>query len=494
MTCYPAFLPLFIKKDSRWLKTIIFSSLLFLMIFLISPFSHAIEQFDAQLDQRLRTKAVRGYDKMIQSRFIRALVPHSKTFYFLDGAKIRGASYEMLKKFEMQVNKKLSNPVLKVNIVIIPTPRDRLIPDLVAGYGDIALGNLTITQNRLDKIDFSDPLAKGVSEILITHASAGHIESPYDLSGRDVHVRKSSSYYESLVQLNKKLAGKGKPLVNIVAANEYLEDEDLIEMVNAGVIPHIFVDSHKANLWAKIFDDITLHPQIRIRENGRIGWAFRKNSPKLKSAVNTFIKNHKKGTLFGNIIFKRYLKNTKYIRHHYKGKDRERFEATAHLFKKYAQKFDFNWLMLAALAYQESGINQDKKSHRGAVGVMQILPSTATQKTINISEIHRIDPNIHAGTKYLRFIIDRYFSNPDIDQINRVLLGFAAYNAGPARIQKLRKKAANLDLNPNEWFNNVEITVAKDIGRETVTYVSNIFKYYLAYNYILNQDMAPASP
>ena len=212
MTCYPAFLPLFIKKDSRWLKTIIFSSLLFLMIFLISPFSHAIEQFDAQLDQRLRTKAVRGYDKMIQSRFIRALVPHSKTFYFLDGAKIRGASYEMLKKFEMQVNKKLSNPVLKVNIVIIPTPRDRLIPDLVAGYGDIALGNLTITQNRLDKIDFSDPLAKGVSEILITHASAGHIESPYDLSGRDVHVRKSSSYYESLVQLNKKLAGKGKPL------------------------------------------------------------------------------------------------------------------------------------------------------------------------------------------------------------------------------------------------------------------------------------------
>ncbi len=476
------------------MKTIIFTSLLFLMTFLISSFSHAIEQFDTQLDQRLRTKAVRDYDKMVQSRFIRALVPHSKTFYFLDGAKIRGASYEMLKKFEAQVNKKLSNPVLKVNIVIIPTPRDRLIADLVAGYGDIALGNLTITQPRLDRIDFSDPIAKGVNEILITHTSAGNLESPYDLSGRDVHVRKSSSYYESLLKLNKLLAGMGKPPVNIVAANEYLEDEDLIEMVNAGVIPRIFVDSHKAKLWAKIFDDITLHPQIRIRENARIGWAFRKNSPKLKSIVNAFIKDHRKGTLFGNIIFKRYLKNTQYIRHQYKGKDRVRFEQTVHLFKKYAKKYNFNWLMLAALAYQESGIDQEKKSHRGAVGVMQILPSTARQKTINIIDIDKIEPNIHAGTKYLRFLIDRYFNDPDIDQINRVLLGFAAYNAGPARMQRLRKKAANLDLDPDIWFHNVEIMAAKDIGRETVTYVSNIFKYYLAYNYILNQDEAPASP
>lgn len=454
----------------------------------------AIEQFDAKLNKKLRTQGIGDYDKMVERRFIRALVPHSKTFYFLDGARPRGASYEMLKKFEAKINKSLSNPVLKINIVVIPTPRDRLIPDLVNGYGDIALGNLTITKERSEKIDFSSPIGTGVSEILLTHTSGERFESADDLVGLDVHVRKSSSYYHSLKQLNQELSLAKKSLINIVAANEFLEDEDLIEMVNAGLISYIIVDSHKAKFWAQIFDHITLHPNVAVRKNASIGWAFRKNSPKLKQVVNAFVKDHKKGTLFGNIMFKRYLKSTRYITNHTQGRDRQRFDQTADFFKKYAAKYDFNWLMLAAMAYQESKIDQNKKSPRGAVGVMQIMPSTAENSPINISDIHEIEPNVHAGTKYLRFLIDRYFSDQAIDPVNRVLLGFAAYNAGPRRISRLRGKAASLNLDPNVWFNNVEIAVARDIGRETVHYVSNIFKYYIAYTYILEKENQKPSP
>ncbi len=116
--------------------------------------------------------------------------------------------------------------------------------------------------------------------------------------------------------------------------------------------------------------------------------------------------------------------------------------------------------------------------------MMQILPSTAKDKNVGIPEIDKIEPNIHAGTKYLRFVADRYFSDPGIEPFNQMLLSFAAYNAGPARISELRREAEKMNLDPNVWFKNVEVVAAKRIGRETVQYVSNIFKYYVAYHLI----------
>jgi len=149
--------------------------------------------------------------------------------------------------------------------------------------------------------------------------------------------------------------------------------------------------------------------------------------------------------------------------------------------------YDFDWLLLAALAYQESTIDQSKRSHVGAIGVMQILPTTASDKNVDIPDIEEIEANIHAGTKYLRFMMNRYFTDPSIDRLNRALLTFASYNAGPARVSKLRKEAKAMNLDPNIWFRNVEIVAAKRIGRETVQYVNNIFKYYIAYTFIADQ-------
>ena len=275
--------------------------------------------------------------------------------------------------------------------------------------------------------------------------------------------------------------------MKLVAAEENFEDEDLLEMVNAGLIPMIVMDSHKAHFWTQIFNKINVHDEIAVREGGQIAWAFRKDSPKLKAIVNEFIKGHKKGTMIGNMLLKRYLQSTRYVKNVLDDKEIQKFSSMVPAFKKYAGQYDFDHLMIAALAYQESGLDQSKRSHRGAVGVMQILPSTAADPNVGIPDIEKLENNIHAGTKYLRFIIDRYYRDEPMNDGNKKLFGLASYNAGPARVRGLRKKAVAMGLDSNLWFYNVEVVAAKEIGRETVQYVSNIYKYYIAYRLVFSQ-------
>ncbi len=327
----------------------------------------------------------------------------------------------------------------------------------------------------------------GVKELVVTGPSAALIKSIDDLAGREIHVRRSSSYYESLIQLNASFKKARKSRMKLVLADETFEDEDLLEMVNAGLIPMIVMDSHKAQFWKQIFDNITVHQDIAVRVSGAIAWAFRKNNPKLKAVVNDFVKGHREGTLLGNILFKRYLQNTKYVKNSLSEKELKKYKSMVQLFKTYAGEYGFNYLMIGAQAYQESGLDHSKRSPSGAVGVMQMLPTTAKDPNINIPDIEKLENNIHAGTKYLRFIIDRYYKDEPMDDVNKMLFAFASYNAGPARVNELRKKASAMGLDPNVWFHNVEIVAAKSIGRETVQYVSNIYKYYISYQMVLIQ-------
>jgi membrane-bound lytic murein transglycosylase MltF len=430
------------------------------------------------------------FDGMTERRLIRVLTVYNKMMFFIDKGRQRGTTHDVFMEFEKFVNEKLKSGTLKTKVLFIPVTRDRLLPALVEGKGDIASANLTITPERRKTVDFSDPFLTGVSEIVVTGPAGPKLSSLDDLAGKEVHVRTSSSYYGSLQRLNASFERTGKEPVRIVPARELLEDSDLLEMVNAGLIPAVIVDSHKAVFWGEIFDKITLHPGIAVNTGGEIAWAFRKNSPKLREIVNEFVKGHKKGTLMGNILLKRYLKENKWARNSTSPEELKKFNQTAELFKKYADQYGFDFLMTAALAYQESTLDHSKRSHVGAVGIMQILPSTAADKNVGIPGIENIENNIHAGTKYLRFLRSRYFNDPAIDELNQTLLAFAAYNAGPARVAKLRKETAETGLDPNVWFNNVEVAAARRIGRETVQYVSNIYKYYISYKLIIEKIKA----
>ena len=431
-----------------------------------------------QIDQQWKG----DFDGMVKRRMIRVLVVHNDMLFFFDKATIRGITYEGFREFEKYINKKLKTGTRKIRVVFLPVPRDRLLPWLAEGRGDIAAANLTITKKRLELIDFTNPVITDINEILVTGPAASPVSSIESLSGRKVHVRQSSSYYEHLNKINSTLKRQGKKPLQIVAASEYFEDSDLLEMVNAGLLPKIVVDDHKARFWVQIFDKVTLHPEIAINKGGKIAWGIRHNSPKLKQTLNEFIKNYKKGTLLGNILFKRYLVDNKWARNSLSPKELKKFENTVSLIQKYSEKYDFDYLMVSALAYQESRLDQSSRSPAGAVGIMQLLPSTAADKNVGIKGIDKLENNIHAGVKYLHFLRDRYFSDPAIDPLNRNLLTFAAYNAGPAKITRMRKEARQMGLNPNVWFDNVEIAAAKRIGRETVQYVSNIYKYYVAYS------------
>jgi membrane-bound lytic murein transglycosylase MltF len=268
----------------------------------------------------------------------------------------------------------------------------------------------------------------------------------------------------------------------LVAVEEYLQDEDLLEMVNAGLLPTIVVESHKAEFWGQFFDRVRVHDGLAVRTGGQTAWAFRKDSPQLAEVINEYVPTTKKGTLLGNVVLNRDLKSTKWARNALDGEDRRRFENTVAAFEIFGERYGFDHLMLAALAYQESRLDQSMRSAAGAVGIMQILPTTAADPNVGIPGISTVENNIHAGTKYLRFLRDRYFSGPEIDPIDQTLFSFAAYNADPARVARLRNEAEASGLDPKTWFGNVEHVAARRIGRrETVQYVANITKYYVAY-------------
>lgn len=443
------------------------------------PLSNGQRPLD-YLDQ-VTSKAPRKFAEMREANVLRALVTHSKTFYFFDGATQRGLSHDALVAFEDFLNKELKTKTIKMRVVFIPVTRDQLLPALKAGYGDIAVANLTVTPDRESQVDFSRPIYRNVAEVVVTGAHVEPVASIDDLAGRVVHTRQSSSYYDSLQETNRELESRGLAPVKLVAVDEHLEDEDLLEMVNAGLIDAIVMDSHKAQFWEQIFEDIRVHSDVALRDGGSIAWAMRKDSPELRKMVDKFLRRNGEGTLLGNILLKRYLDENVYIRNHLASPEMKKFNQTAHLFQKYAAKYDFDWLMVMSQAYQESRLDHNARSHTGAVGIMQMLPSTAADKNVGIPDISELEDNIHAGNKYLRFIRDRYFEDEPMSDLNKTLFSFAAYNAGPARVARLRREAERQGLDPNVWFDNVEVIAAKRIGRETVQYVSNIYKYWVAY-------------
>jgi membrane-bound lytic murein transglycosylase MltF len=425
-------------------------------------------------------------DGMIKRRIIRVLVPYSKTLYFVDRGTQRGLVHDSFKMFEDDLNKKLKAKNIKTHVLFVPVSRDNIIPALLEGRGDIAAANLTITPERLKLVDFSDPGARNVSEIVVTGPGADPIKSVQELSGREIFLRKSSSFYESLQKLNAEFEKSGKAPVKVRLAPENLETEDILEMVNAGLIQATIADNHIAEFWKKVLPKIVFHPDAAINTGGMIGWMIRKNSPLLKAELNAMLARYPKGSSIRNQLLQKYLKSTKFVKNATSKEEMAKFERTVNFFRKYGDKYELDYLLIMAQGYQESGLDHNVKSPVGAIGVMQVMPPTG--KELNVGDITQLEPNIHAGVKYIRFMMKQYFENEPMDSLNKGLFTFAAYNAGPGRISQLRRQADKRGLDPNKWFNNVEVIAAEKIGRETVQYVSNIYKYYLAYTMIMEQS------
>ncbi len=431
----------------------------------------------AVLDQRL----TEDFDGLRKRRIIRAIVTYNHTQYFIDGAAQHGQSYEALQLFQKHLNEKYETGTLPIEVVIVPVTRGDLLERLADGYADIAVGAITITAERRKIVDFSRPAMTGVKEVVVTGPAGPALATLDDLAGQEVWVRPSSSYRESLELLNARLEREGRAPVRIRAVDETLETEDVLQMVSAGLYGVTVADDYLATLWSEVLPDLAPHPELVLREGAELGWAVRPGTPLLMAEVNEFVAANRKGTATGNILLKRYYGSTKFVRNAFAHEDLDRFRDLIGYFKTYADRYRFDWLLCAAQGYQESRLDQSVRSPVGAIGVMQVMPETARDPAVGIPDIEQTEPNIHAGIKYLRWVVDRYFDDPDIDPLNRMLFAFASYNAGPNRIARLRDEAAAAGLDPNLWFRNVELVAARRVGREPVQYVANIFKYYVAY-------------
>jgi membrane-bound lytic murein transglycosylase MltF len=436
----------------------------------------------------IATKPFTGdFDKMLERRTIRVYSPYSRSLYFIDKGRERGLGAELVRDFERWVNQKYAKQLGKrpLTVYIVAATRDKLLTDLNDGLADIAIGNLTVTEERQKVVDFVAPDEKIVNiEILVTGPASPAIASLDDLSGKTVHVRKASSYYASLMALNDQLKKSGKPPVNLVLVPDALEDEDMLEMMNAGLLQAMVVDDWKARLWSQVLPKLKLHQDVVLRAATKKGWAIRKDSPQLAAALNDFYVSWVKTAGVVPYRQQQYMKNIKMLNNPAGAADYQRFQQVVALFEKYGQQYNFDPLMLAAQGYQESTLDQNKKSRVGAVGVMQIMP--ATGQTLKVGDIGVTESNIHGGAKYMDQLMTQYFQDAKFDEQNRTLFAFASYNAGPGNISRMRKEAEKRGLDPDKWFNNVEVVTAEKIGIETTTYVRNIFKYYVSYK--LTQD------
>ncbi|MHC8598062.1 MltF family protein [Arenicellales bacterium IMCC55707] len=416
-----------------------------------------------------------------ERRLLRVLVAFGRTNFFFDKGMPRGFEYDLLMEYEKELNKGISSPEKKTKLVFIPVPFDQIFPRLLAGEGDIAAAGLTVTEERSAKVSFSDPYIKNVKEVLVASNQVDEISSFDDLAGKTVGVRKGSSYVNHLNKLNEQMIEAGKSGIEILEADERLSTEDILEMVDAGSIKYTVADNHIASIWGELLKNIRIYGDLAVNSGGQIAWAVRPATPKLLESLNRFVRENKKGSLLGNILFTRYYKKNKWITNPMSKEDRARLAEMRRLFEKYGEAYEIDWLKLVAQGYQESRLDQSMRSSAGAIGVMQLLQSTASDRSVGINDVTTLDNNIHAGAKYMAHLLNRYVNDPGLDPAVRMDLAWASYNAGPSKIRRLRALAADRGFDPNKWFANVEVIAAEKIGRETVDYVRNINKYYLAY-------------
>ena len=460
-------------------------------ILLLSLAAFAIGSVSPTLGQGLagqrfvlpKTRAWTGdFSAMLKRGKLRLLVPYSKTLFFVDRGRELGVVAEFGHELEASINARYKSKTSRFHVDLLPTARGRLLEALNKGYGDAVAANLTITPERLAVVDFVDPWLKNVKEIIVTGPSSPKLDRIEDLAGRDIHVRDSSVYVGHLAKLSEALVARGLEPIRIKPIDENLENEDLIEMVNAGLLPYAVVDDHEASIWTQIFSNAVPRQDLVVGERGDIAWAVRKNSPELKAELNAFFSTHSAVTSFGATLRKRYFSDKRIVKNALEENEAQKFLAVVDLFRRYAAMYNFDYLMIVAQAYQESGLDQSRRSPSGAVGLMQIKPSTAAGIPNGITGVVTdADRNVHAGCAYLRYLADTFLNDPAIDAENRTLMSFAAYNAGSYNLQKFRAFATQAGLDPNIWFRNVELGAAKIVGFETVQYVNNIYKYYIAY-------------
>jgi membrane-bound lytic murein transglycosylase MltF len=447
----------------------------------VAPSSAAELQLWSDTEPRMARLLTPRFDDPLEREppIVRVLVSYSATNFFVDSGRPRGLEYELMRGFEAFLAER-SETAIPPRLVFIALPFDRVIQGVAEGRGDVAAAGLTITEDRRRSVSFSEPYRRSVREVVVRHHAAAAVPTVEALSGRVVRVVSGSSYATHLVALNRNFRAQGRAPVIVEMVDASLQAEDVLQLVHSGAFPYTVVDDHLAGLWSRLLDGLVVE-NASVNEGGKLAWALRQDAPRLQEALDAYGRSRKHGTLHGNMLFRRYHENTRWIRDLSDAATKDRLEHWRPLFERYGEQYGFDWIALASIAVQESGLDPHARSSAGAVGLMQVRPATAADPNVGIEGIET-DPeaNIHAATRYLAFLRGRYFDDPAIPPAARFDFTVAAYNAGPAAVRRLRAAAARDGFDPDVWFGSVEHAARRSMGRETVEYVGNVNKYYVA--------------
>lgn len=442
---------------------------------------------DVHVPPRQREVWLGDLDGMLERGQLRVLITFSRTFFFQANDQELGLNTEILRLYEQFLNDQVILGENKMKFIFLPTPQERLLEDLVAGKGDIAVADIQLIPNQEKQIQLTSPVTMDIQEILVTGPNSPQFKSIFNLSGKTITIRKNSPYAASLQKLNNTLTSIGRKPVTIRFADAFLDDEDLLEMTAAGLLPMTVVDSHLAEFWSHVFHNLKLHNKIALRPAKEITWAIRADAHLLQESISYFKETSYLPQDGHRVLTEYYRKKGGFLKNNLRLSALERYHNTVDLFEEYGEKYNFPSLLLAALAYQESELDTSWLGDTGEVGLMGVNPSGLIQEGLeaDLKRLRKPEKNIETATHYLRFLIDHYFSSPKTTELNQNLMAIAAYKTSPEQVMAARKRAALAGYDPDIWFNHVETAMQQEEGNDIAQYIRNAYNYFQAYTYFL---------
>jgi membrane-bound lytic murein transglycosylase MltF len=422
------------------------------------------------------------YEQMLQHGQIRVAVPYDRTIYVNDKGTPRGLAVEMAKGFQTWLNQQYAAQLKgkSISVKLIPTNAADLFTSLSTGKSDMVIGDLGLYEPLPNAHQYIlSHAVKMEREVLIAGPSSIAITSPEDLSGQTVYGGRNTNFPATLAELNKNLERERKPLVKLVSPVGTLDGEDLLEMVDSGLIPFVIMSDWRAQLWQPIYKKMVIHEDIFSKDSGWIGWGVRSSNQDLNDVITNFSNSNGYDAALKSYRTQEYKEHIQGLKDPIEKSAWARFESMRPLFVKYGAQYNLDPLFIAALGFQETLLNQNAESKVGAIGVMQLMPATGS--SLGVGDIHLLEPNIHAGADYMNQLITKYFPDAQFRGDNRALFAIASYNIGPNNVAKARDQAKSMGFDPNEWFKNVEFIATERMGYEPMIYVRNVYKYFISY-------------
>ncbi|MFC3607019.1 MltF family protein [Stutzerimonas tarimensis] len=419
--------------------------------------------------------SVRDLAEIRRSGELRVLINQSRNSSGEVKGEAIGVEYVRLRAFVQHLNAQAPDGA-SISLKLIPRAKDQLLGALLRGEGDlVAPGELL----EASGVAPSRAVVAQVPLVLVTRQGTRVYQSLEQLSGRSVALAPGSAAGPRLARLNNELMARKKAPIVIEWVDPSLAVEDVLDMVQAGIYPATLVEQSIAERWAKVLPKLRIERQVSLGEPRDMHWFFRREASMLQASADRFLRDYRSPANL-DAAFERVYRRLYKVHYPLDVVGRQRLEKVRPTLQRFAEEMSFDWLGLAALAFKESTLNPAARGASGAVGLMQVMPRTAAG--VGVSNIHQLDNNVLASTRYLDSIRRQFFASPRFNERERMAFTLAAYNLGPQRVQALRAEARRRGLNPNQWFFQVERVAMETMGMGVVSYVNSVNKYHLAYD------------